>query len=398
MSVFYINANLASTTGDPAPLAKTLSFNSPVIPAQGAYVVGVSRLTLPLYNVPMWIPTLKLGGDGFDTIYAITFVQNDATSGPVFLRLNPYDTQQTPPVTPLVEQPGTSWAYVMDVAAIVDMLNEASATALDRLKADGGDVPEGMAAVWGWNASTQLFTLSLSPFDSWASFQFQTPTAIYFGASFAPYLAGWQTAVDNSLPSRSEANDYLDIRLVVTQQAASAGAYDTPTDPSTSAWLPLPGLSASVEGPFVPRNPSAAVFTITQQYPATYVFNALSTIQILATGITTVPEIVQPELSEGDSSSIPQSAISSILTDFAPDLSAAGNNTATIVYNAASQIPGMRFIELLGGAPLQTITLSAVWTDQHGAIRPLYSARESQAAHIKLCFAPRVLAGLSPRA
>lgn len=398
MSVFYINANLASTTGDPAPLAKTLSFNSPVIPAQGAYVVGVSRLTLPLYNVPMWIPTLKIGGDGFETIYSITFAQNAATSGPVFLRVNPYDTQQVPPATPLADQPSTSWAFVMDVAAVVDMLNVASVTALASLKTAGGDVPDGMTAVWGWNAATQLFTLSLSPYENWVDGSTTgTPTAIYFGASFAPYLAGWQTSVDNSYPSRSAANSYLDIRLVVSPATATAASatFDAPADPTTSAWLPLPGLA---DTPFVPRDPSTAVFTITQQFQAAYVFNALSTIQIIATGITTVPEIVQPELTDGDTASIPQSALSAILTDFAPDLAAAGNNTATVVYNAASQIPGMRFIELLGGAPLQTLTLAALWTDQHGAVRQLYSARESQAAHIKLCFAPRVLAGLPPRA
>lgn len=394
MSVFYINANLASTTGDPAPLAKTLSFTSPVIPAQGAYVVGVSRLTLPLYNVPMWIPTLRIGGDGYETIYAISLVQGTATSGPVFLRIIPHDTQLAPPTTPLAEQPDTAWAFVMDVATVADMLNVATATALTQLAANGGVVPAGMSASWRWDQAGQKFSLSLYPYESWVStLQVAAPTQIFFGAAFAPYLSGWQTAVDNSLPSRSASTDYLDIRLVISD--SQVVVQDAPADPATDGWLPLPGLAAA---PFAPRDPTTATAVITQQFPAAYVFNALSTIQIIATGITTVPEIVQPELTDGESANVPQSALSSILTDFAPDLTAAGNNTATVVYNASSQIPGMRFIELLGGAPLQTLTLGAVWTDQHGRVRPLYSAKESQAAHIKLCFAPRALAGLSPRA
>jgi len=389
--VFYVNANLASTSGDPAPLAKSLTFSMPLIPTQGDYVVGVSRLVLPLYDVPMWIPMLRIGGDGYETAYAITLTQGTGparvSSGPTWLRLVQQNPRIPVPDSPIRSQPDTEWSFIYDTQQIADMLTTASASALTALSTAGGVVPAGAQIVWQWNAVTSMFSASFTPYSGFEQ-SAADPISIWFSASFFPYLAGWQVTQMNTSPSASEANGYLDVLLAVKNNGSNW--LDAPSAPGSS-WLSPPGLQAS---PFVPRDADTAVLTVSQHWPAPWVYNALATVQIIASGITNIPEVVQPQLSSGENSQVLSNSTSALLTDFAPDLSGAGFFEQTIVYNASSQIPGMRFIELLGGSALSNITLAAYWTDQHGRQRPLKSARESQSAIIKLCFAPRTLAGL----
>jgi len=389
--LLYVNALLGSTSGDPAPLTKTLNFPTPLMKDQSRFVCAVSRLTLPLSgsNVPMWIPTLELGGDGLDTIYKITITQGEFTSGPVPLRLVQQVQNITPPVTPLTEQPTNEWAFIYDLDQIAQMLTSAATEALGLLALAGGAVPPEAAISFQWNPVTSLFTATMSPYAAWEGSD-EKSIFLFFSATFAPYLSGWQVTEFNRVPSQSAANGYKDILLVAINRGANW--LDAPAD-ATSPWIAPPGLAAA---PFAPRDPDTALLIVSQTWPATYVFNALASVRLSVAGLANTPEYNEPPQPDQsiNPATVTSGDVATILTDFVPDIEMAGAFEQTIVYAPEDQT-GLRWIELGSSSPVTFITISAFWVDQRGTVRALFSARESQVAAVKLAFAPRPLAGLS---
>ena len=379
----YLDINLSTGSDGVVQLQKNVIRSTPVVNIPEDYYVAVARLVVPTaLSVWLWQPTLLANGspqaDGYNTIYTITleYVFHGiilATSIQVPLIVVIEDPFVPPPATPLISQPVNGWGAVYDFSTIVNMLNVALETAFADLKVKYPALTTN-SPYYTFDPVTQLFTINCYPMNIFDQSNTSVATInIYFNNAYQPYLMGFpcrhlnttsNNGMDNLILLRNKGNNWENYSGAVT-------------------WTPPPGTPPN---PFVPSgNGANAILKFTQDYTATWVFNALASIQVISS-LPTYSEFTDlPIYLQG---SAPNNATTQILTDFACDYTAsgAGSFAQPITYTPACVIPGARYISLAGKSPIQDFIIGLSWLDTLGVSRPMSIVGSSQNASLKLVF------------
>jgi hypothetical protein len=392
-SIVYVDVNLNSSgTDGPTPLSKQLTFSNPVVSRAGDYYVACARCVFPGQSIWMWAPELELGqvdSPPLQTAYSVTLTQGEFTSGRVYMQLVRSDISLPAPPVPLTSQPITSYAAVYDVSTIVTMVNTALATAFTYLADAGAAIPAGATApYWTYSADSETFTMTCNQFAAYED-DSANPISIYFSANFLAYLSGWPIVVLNDMPSMSASTGGKDIRIACKNSGANWLDY-VAGPPAT--WLPPPGTSAN---PFVPRDENTALLQIAQSWTNLWAFQAMQTIQVIATGIPAVLEVTSPPVPMGGGvggvTAVGGGAGAYILQDFAANPTVAGGFSQPLVYTPGSIIPGARYVSMVGDSPLYSFGITLRWTDSVGYSHPLESLTTQTPASIKLVFVHKSL-------
>lgn len=392
-SIVYVDVNLNSSgTDGPTPLSKQLTFSNPVVSRSGDYYVACARCVFPGQSIWMWAPELELGqvsSPPLQTAYSVTLTQGEFTSGRVYLELVRSDVTLPAPPVPLTAQPITSYAAVYDVSTIVDMVNTALASAFTALAGAGAPIPAGATApYWTYSPESETFTMTCNQYSAYEDSS-ANPISIYFSANFLAYLSGWPVVVVNDTPSMSASTGGKDIRISCKNSGANWLDYSA-GPPAT--WLAPPGAAAD---PFVPRDPATAILRIPQSWTNLWAFQAMQTIQVIATGIPAVLEVTSPPVPMGGGvgsvTAVGGGAGAYILQDFAANPTVAGGFSQPLVYTPGSIIPGARFVSMVGDSPLYSFGITLRWTDSVGYSHPLESLTAQTPASIKLVFVHKSL-------
>jgi hypothetical protein len=396
-SIVYVDVNMNTAGSDgPMALTKQMTFANPIVPRSGDYYIACARCVFPGQSVWMWAPELKLGqaiSPPLQTAYSVTLTLGQYTSGRVYLNLIRADTTPPAPPVPLIAQPTTAYAAVYDVSTIVAMVNNALADAFTALGAAGAPIPAGASApYWSYSAATETFTMTCQ----YAAYEdmVATPISIFFSANFLAYLSGWPIVIVNDMPSLSDTTGGQDIRISCKNSGDNWLDYSA-GPPAT--WLSPPGLTTN---PFVPRDAATALLQISQSWTNLWAFQAMQTIQVIATGIPAVLEVTSPPTvmsgGPGATTAVGGGTGAYILQDFAANPTAAGGFSQPLVYTPGSIIPGARFVSMVGDSPLYGFGLALRWTDSVGYSHPLESLTTQSPASIKLVFVHKsLLAGSS---
>lgn len=386
-SIMYLDINLSTGSEGVVQLQKNVIRSTPVVNIPEDYYVAVARLVVPTaLSVWLWQPTLVADGspqaDGYNTIYNITMRVKTSgitafTTTPVPLIVVIEDPFVAPPAVPLTSQPITGWGAVYDFSTIVQMLNVALAKCYDQIKTYNPSVFNGMSPYYTFDPVTQLFTVNCCPMNHYDQLNALNGIVIeiYFNNAYQPYLMGFPCRHLNTTT-----NDELDNLLLIRNKGNNWIQNQTITNPAT--WLPPPNTPSN---PFVPSNAYDAMIRFTQDYTATWVFNALASIQVISS-LPTYSEFTDlPIYLQGSS---PNNATTQILTDFACDYTAggAGSFAQPITYTPACVIPGARYISLAGKSPIQDFIIGLSWLDTLGVSRPMSIVGSAQNASLKLVF------------
>ena len=373
MSITYCNINLNSGTGDnPQPLRREYVRSTPILADRSKYHVGIVRASFPLSAVWLWNPELALhvappaGQKPTQTVYYCGLLFNAPGNvkitayAPMHLIVtNVYADVGEPYVAGISRQPSGLYAAVYDYQTIADMYNNAFAAAFTQLQASvaaGGYTFPATAKAPFMTFTNGLFSINLTDYQSYGSGGVQGNIDVYFSASLLSYLDGYQLTVRNISP-----------RVV-----SPMGQY----------------MDAMLQIPTVQNPTPTSQINIIQQWSTSYVYHALQNIIIVSNGLGVAPENIDRPNYDVSGATVANNWVSSIITDFAPDLSAVGSFRNPLYYNASSVIPGARFSKILGNGPLLSFELMVYWTDSLGRQYPLTTNSSQQGAAIKVCFIP----------
>jgi hypothetical protein len=383
-SILYVNANLAPQSNSPGLLFRAVSRSGAILEKPSDWCVAVARATFPS-NIWMWQPTLLLGqtdSPPLITTYQVSLSYNGVYSDPAPLLLIRADLFSPVPPVPLTSQPATPYAAVYDPITIQQMNNNALKIAFaDLVTKCGGTIgsfsPQPQAPYFTYDTASGAYTLNCFPLVAYDRAQSGESIRVYYSATYAAFLAGFRYEITNLLPTSSVSTSYRDVELVL--ESVGNNWLDSDAGPPTS-WLAPPGDITSVS---TARDPATALLQVRQHWPSYWAFSAMSSISITSS-LPTIAETTDPPLQDIGATANQTSAI---LTDFVPDYTVApGAFQQPLVYNTGSTIPGARFVELVGGAPLTNFVISCNWTDSLGVSRPLIALNNSQSASIKLVF------------
>lgn len=133
-----------------------------------------------------------------------------------------------------------------------------------------------------------------------------------------------------------------------------------------------------------------AWFIFTQQYHVVSSWNSLSSIVFLTRSIPVQKEYI-PSFAINNALVTVASSSRSVLTDFVPDLTLAGQQRERFVYTANIY----RLIELNSNIPLYQIDLEMFWTDRLQNLYPIY-INYTQVNSVKLMFIKKSIVAKNP--
>ena len=378
--IIYLDVNLSTGSYGITPLQKTISRSGNIVNHANDYMCAVIRAVIPCGSVWMFQPVFLQDGDaasdGYNTIYTITLTHGAFTSASVSLQAINVDASVPPPTTPLTSQPTNGWGAVYSYSSLVDMLNTALSTAYASLLAQ---VPtlNAQPPYYTYSPASQMFVMNAYPLSQYSQNQAGIPDVvkIYFNnESGTPWLVGWKyVRLNNSIDTTTG----KDLCLTLETQANNW------IEDIAGAWSSTPSIPPN--NPNLPIDADKTMIQMSQQFPATWAFTALSSIQIVST-LPTVPEFTDIPLAQIGFT--PSNQSTSILQDFTPDYSAdgAGSWAAPLVYNAFSVVNGARFCQLVGSSQISYFDLKVNWCDSFGNVYPLTVVSPNQNASIKLMF------------
>jgi len=379
---YYLNARIQGApeprliSAEPAITNVTRS-GSVVEPAR-EYYVSVHRLAFsydaPLMVAPVLFP--QFTADGVTTRWQITIRYTDVALtefyGSSFLQLLPDGA----PVLGQTTQPSDLSAAIWTQKDFVTILNNAVATAYAACDAaaGGGVLPSQVPFFSEVPNGGGLLRLTVFPFSFWDQGSRQPGIAPFLDIGFPyevqPIFSGFALRLERRIgqPVSPNAFDYAFIIRSDGYNYAPANAAGsesiTPTTATNSVTMIVNQLF------------------VTQTYPGIVKISLLSSLPSLS---EYTPAIAG---TTNDSERI--------LTDFALDTSAAarGGTQQSFVYNAS--FGNCRWARLTGKQPIQHFVLNLATTDWLGEQRPLSLFNPSEAADVKLCFAPRKMVESAP--
>jgi len=352
--IVYIDLNLAQLNPGVHNVGSFINRTSPILANGDEYYVSVAKLTLSTsFSIPLWQPTLNTTAglnDGYNTIYSLSLTYLTYASTQVFIRLIPYNSTVQIPTLPLLSQPSGEnygWNNVYSYSTISHMLNRALQNAYGQLITQGAPIPSANP-YFTWDPTTELFSLNTFPITLWDHHTNPNPIQLYFNNEYQPYLTGW----------------------LFTQITT---AVNTPTGRDCALWVSNQGNNfqpQNIPPSFDPIDPANTALIQTQDFKAYWTFQALSSIQVVASLPFQTPELTSLPLNLTNIANNNQT--SAILTDFSVDYSLGGASSFNqpITYTPTSII-NSRPIKLSGKSAITNFNVSIHWVNLQGYVSPI---------------------------
>lgn len=409
--IVYVNVELNQSTGEyRQPLAGEINYTSPIVDRAGDYYAAVVRLSAPL-DLPVWLPQMQLGGvTPGNTVYRVSILLGNDPAvadkfGTSILNINDIPTRANVPVFTI--QPSDLSNAIYSPLDVCRIFNKSFTAAFALITTAAGRPVNAMPPVMYYESSTDSLGIYLSDCRSYAA---NAPIgerlSVYFSASLLNYVKTFPVKINNVHPSRSAAENYMDIQLITDNLSDGTVAlsipsvnpfaiakddgpfyslglyqnevntnkaiYNPPDAPAAGTNLALSNIRSSVNGSF------------------TDAFNAVNAVRVNSSGLLQTNEIgATPGTSSRTSHNL-TSANSPVLQDFIPNQTQ-GWNRRMLLYTADSVITGARFVELNGNSSISKFSISLSWLDVWGDSHNLYSQSQSNNASVKIAFAKKSL-------
>lgn len=409
--IVYVNVELNQSTGEyRQPLAGEINYTSPIVDRAGDYYAAVVRLSAPL-DLPVWLPQMQLGGvTPGNTVYRVSILLGNDPAvadkfGTSILNINNIPTRANVPVFTI--QPSDLSNAIYSPLDVCRIFNKSFTAAFALITTAAGRPVNAMPPVMYYESSTDSLGIYLSDCRSYAAnAPIEERLSVYFSASLLNYVKTFPVKINNVHPSRSAAENYMDIQLITDNLSDGTVAlsipsvnpfaiakddgpfyslglyqnevntnkaiYNPPDAPAAGTNLALSNIRSSVNGSF------------------TDAFNAVNAVRVNSSGLLQTNEIgATPGTSSRTSHNL-TSANSPVLQDFIPNQTQ-GWNRRMLLYTADSVITGARFVELNGNSSISKFSISLSWLDVWGDSHNLYSQSQSNNASVKIAFAKKSL-------
>lgn len=391
----------------PTALSNTLASyqetrTQPIIDNPNDYYMSIVRFSIDGSNIPIFvcpvIPNPSNANDVNFTPFQVTLSYGGVNYTQNLIFIPESDAPAPlPPSAEGLQDFINYYYYIYYYSTLVNMINNALSAAFTALvAANAGLSPTVQAPYFIYDRVLQKFALVVQNVTN----PLVGGTNVYltqFNSSGVPLLGANQVAGTIEIFLNSRIYSYFDGLEVFYLNTANSNLMiirDTKNDyyypPQNAANTAATQVPVSLTSGTEIYTTQPQYFSIYQQYSTISLWNSLSSLVFLT---STIP--VQNEY-------IPASAINSmqtsgfaafrpIITDFVPDLSAAGDPRTR--FNYYPQGP-YRLIELKSNEPLRRIDLQIFWQDQYQNLFPLNIAC-NEADTIKIMFMRKSLAKYS---
>lgn len=339
--VSYLNVQVTEAVGS-VIAARDISRSGAIIDDPAAYYVAVERASVPMGQLPLWIPVLDpIIADGVSTVNEMSLTTPGGTVYTVRLKLLKLPNAI---ITNPVNQPDR-YTWVFDRLTLAAM----KTAALAELAALAGlAVPPYIS----YDSTTVLETLYCYPFSEWnLGANFENLASCYkigWDSLSIILWKGWSSTVTGPLPPPGVA------------PVSNRWLLNVFNDGTNFTGAPL------ANGEFAPPSPATTQLLGRQLFANSEIIEC-STIEIHSS-LPALPEYTDgiPYQTNTQNSSAP------ILTDMKPEFGNADpNGYQTLAIYNASGLGNARWIKLTGHSPITNFSLSIWWVDRLGIRRPL---------------------------
>ena len=370
-SIQQIDVNLSSNDAGVQNLAKTVLRGSVILNRPMDFNVSVSKLICPInYSVPLLIPVLNLASqDAYETIYSVTLEYDGYYSDQTFLQIIPTNTAVAP--TTFTAQPTNLWGSVYNFQTIWKMVNTALATAFADLQAQVAALEGLEPPYFTWNASTSLATLNCFPMSVYNSTNSSNlPTVNLFYNNVASMFFQGLDVVRITTEITALGRECQ----VLLENTGNNWIFNNGT-----SWVYPPGYPLLSE----PTSEGTSVLLLTQQYPTTYVFQAMASI-LVVTSLPIVSAYTDVPISSMASGA--NNAQLSILTSFSIDYSTMSSEFNSPITYVPTSIINSQPVNMTGNQEISSFTVALYWQACDGNIYPLQTICPNQNAYLRLAF------------
>lgn len=407
--VFYYDVIMPGVDFTPASLAKFDDNRSQsLMDNPSDYFLSVIRFSIDASVIPLFICPIVLNQpDPNLTPFVVSFMYNNILYSQNVIYV-PDDNSSPPPITVPQNTTSSFYYYVYFYSSFINMVNTALTTAFAKLTTAVPSLSSVPPPYYIYDTSTQLISLIV-------------PNIVIAGVNL--FLTQYSANGTPALPQNSGTiYMFLNLQLFSFFDGIEAYNYISPSSVSTPIYPDFLMIFRDLKNNYYypPQNVSNYPITnqtltsistldttntaytdsytvqphwfiFTQQYHIVSSWDSLSSIVFITQSIPVQKEYI-PTLPFNNNGNIVGSSNRSILADFVPELTLAGEQRERFVYTANV----FRLISLNSQIPLYKIDLQLFWTDR---LQNLYPMRinYSQVDTIKLMFIKKELVYKNPQ-